>query len=246
MRGITETVKHLLIINGIFFFAANLFGDNIYNLFALHFYENPLFEFWQPLTHMFMHGSFNHILFNMFGLWMFGSPLEQMWGKQKFLFFYLSTGFGAAALQLLLYSIQFSTLTDSLVTAGYNQEEVINIMSAGKYDTGWVSVLSQGGLSQLLSTFNLSMVGASGALYGILVAFAILFPNAELFLLFIPVPVKAKYLVPVLILSDVFFGFSSYSMGPIAHFAHLGGALTGFLIMRYWNKNQFRNNRWDL
>ena len=90
------------------------------------------------------------------------------------------------------------------------------------------------------------MVGASGALYGVLVAFAFLFPDARLMLLFPPIPVKAKYLVPILILSDLFFGFTSYSIGPIAHFAHVGGAITGLFMMWYWKKNQFDNNRWDL
>ena len=97
-----------------------------------------------------------------------------------------------------------------------------------------------------LSAFNGVMVGASGALYGVLVAFAIIFPNARLMLLFPPIPVKAKFLVPVLILGDLFFGFTSYSIGPIAHFAHVGGAITGLIMMWYWKKNQFDNNRWDL
>ena len=97
-----------------------------------------------------------------------------------------------------------------------------------------------------LSTFNSVMVGASGALYGILVGFAMLFPNAQLMLLFPPIPVKAKILVPLLILGDLFFGFTSYSIGPIAHFAHVGGAITGLLMMWYWKKQQFNNNRWDL
>ena len=97
-----------------------------------------------------------------------------------------------------------------------------------------------------LSAFNGAMVGASGALYGVLVAFAFLFPNARLMLLFPPIPVKAKILVPLLILGDLFFGFTSYSIGPIAHFAHIGGALTGLIMMWYWKKNQFDKNRWDI
>jgi membrane associated rhomboid family serine protease len=100
MQNIPETVKHLLIINVIFFLATLVLGDIVYDLFALHYPSNPKFEFWQPLTHMFMHGDFSHIFFNMFGLYMFGTPIEQMWGRKKFIFFYLSTGFGAAALQL--------------------------------------------------------------------------------------------------------------------------------------------------
>ena len=97
MRNLTETVKHLLIINVIFFVASLSLGDLVYDLFALHYPSNPKFQYWQPLTHMFMHGDFGHIFFNMFGLYMFGVPIEQMWGRNKFIFFYLSTGFGAAA-----------------------------------------------------------------------------------------------------------------------------------------------------
>lgn len=243
---ITDTVKHLLIINGIFFLASLRFGDYIYDLFALHYVNHPLFLYWQPLTHMFMHGSFNHILFNMFGLAMFGSNLEQLWGRNKFLFFYISTGLGAAGLQLLTYYLQFNDIASSLTQAGFSMADIQSTLIEEKYNTAWLEVISQQDLNSLFGSFNASMVGASGALYGVLVAFAMLFPNAELFLLFIPVPIKAKYLVPVLILGDVFFGFSSYSVGPIAHFAHLGGALTGFLIMRYWKSQQFKNNRWDI
>ena len=112
MRNITETVKHLLIINIIFFIASLSLGDLVYDLFALHYPSNPKFQYWQPLTHMFMHGDLSHIFFNMFGLYMFGTPIEQMWGKKKFIFFYLSTGFGAAALQLLLYYFQISSVTE--------------------------------------------------------------------------------------------------------------------------------------
>ncbi len=246
MSRITETVKHLLIINGIFFLAANIFGDQLYNLFALHYFKNPLFQFWQPLTHMFMHGSFNHILFNMFGLFMFGSPLEMLWGKKKFIFFYLSAGFGAAALQLLIYHYQFSSVYAELLGLGYNQDAIYTLLTEGRYNSGILQSISEASITSFYQSFNASMVGASGALYGVLVAFAMLFPNAELFLLFIPVPIKAKYLIPVIILGDLFFGFTSFSIGPIAHFAHLGGAIAGFAMMQYWKRNQFKNNRWDI
>ena len=112
MRTITETVKHLLIINVIFFVASISLGDLVYDLFALHYPSNPKFKIWQPLTHMFMHGDIGHIFFNMFGLYMFGTPIEQMWGRKKFIFFYLSTGFGAAAFQLLLYYFQVNQVSN--------------------------------------------------------------------------------------------------------------------------------------
>ena len=247
MARITETVKHLLIINGIFFLATSLYGNYLYNLFALHFYQNPLFQIWQPLTHMFLHGNFSHILFNMIGLWMFGSPLEQLWGKNKFIFFYISSGLGAAALQLLYSSYDFNLIFEILVNNGFNSDEIINTIKTNRYNSNWLSYISENQLSHLNESFNLSMVGASGALYGILVAFAFLFPNVSLFLIFIPIPIKAKYFVPILIAGDLFFGVSnSFSIGPIAHFAHVGGALTGLAMMMYWKKNQFNKNRWDL
>jgi membrane associated rhomboid family serine protease len=124
MRNITETVKHLLIINIIFFIASLSLGEVVYDLFALHYPSNPKFQYWQPLTHMFMHGDLGHIFFNMFGLYMFGTPIEQMWGRNKFIFFYLSTGFGAAALQLLLYYYQISSISDLLLAEGLNASEV--------------------------------------------------------------------------------------------------------------------------
>jgi len=246
MNTISDSVKHLIIINAIFFLATLIFGDIIYDLFSLHYFENPRFEVWQPLTHMFMHGNLNHILFNMFGLWMFGSPLEKMWGRNKFIYFYLSAGFGAALVQMLVYYYQFSSISTEIYQLGYGFNSIDKLLNEGLYDTRILDQISESTLISLVQSYNSSMVGASGALYGILVAFAIIFPNSELFILFIPFPVKAKYLVPVLIFGDLFFGFSSYSVGPIAHFAHLGGALTGFLLMWYWKKNQFNKNRWDL
>ncbi len=247
MGRITDTVKHLLIVNGIFFLATSLYGNYFYDLFALHYYSNPLFRIWQPLTHMFLHGNFSHILFNMIGLWMFGSPLEQMWGKNKFIFFYISSGLGAAALQMFYSFYDFNISFEILINNGFNSEEILNTISTSRYNTNWLSYISENQLNHLNESYNLSMVGASGALYGILVAFAFLFPNVSLFLLFIPIPIKAKYFVPILIAGDLLFGISnSFSIGPIAHFAHVGGALTGLIMMLYWKKNQFKNNRWDL
>lgn len=246
MRSLPDIVKQLIIINVLFFLGSMSLGNTAYDLLALHYPQNPKFAPWQVVTHMFMHGSINHILFNMFGLWMFGGTLAQMWGRNKFLFFYLSTGLGAAALQLGINYFQISTVMEQLVEAGYSATALTETLQSGQYNTAWSNVISQTELSQLLTSFNMSMVGASGALYGILVAFAFLFPNTELMIIFLPIPIKAKYFVPILLASDLFFGFSSYSLGPIAHFAHLGGAVTGFIMMWYWKKQQFNNNRWDI
>ena len=245
MRSLPEIVKQLIIINILFFLGSTRLENTAYDLLALHYPQNPKFAPWQVVTHMFMHGSINHILFNMFGLWMFGGTLAQMWGRNKFLFFYLSTGLGAAAFQLGINYFQISTVLEQLVEAGYSATALTETLQSRQYNT-LLNVISRTELDQLLTSYYMSMVGASGALYGILVAFAFLFPNTELMIIFLPIPIKAKYFVPILLASDLFFGFSSYSLGPIAHFAHLGGAVTGYIMMWYWKKQQFNKNRWDI
>lgn len=235
MRSIPETIKQLIIINVIFYFGSQFIGNLGYDILALHYYENEKFLISQFLTHMFMHGSPSHILFNMFGLWMFGSPLEQMWGRQKFLFFYISCGLGAALLQMLVYYSQIQNLYQVIELNNLSLSDpqlILNFMSERDY-------------SNAITAFNSVMVGASGAIYGVLVAFAFSFPNSKLMLLFLPFPIKAKFFVPLLILIDLFFGISSFSVGPIAHFAHVGGAIIGLIMVLYWRKNQFNNRRWD-
>ena len=241
MGRITDTVKHLLIINIIFFIASKQLGDFMYDLFGMHHPYNPSFFIWQPITHMFMHGSLPHLMFNMFGLWMFGTPLEQMWGKKKFIFFYISAGLGAALLQILVYHIDIISVSEILSEKGYSNGEIYQLL----YERN--SVPDEKRIINGIRSARALMVGASGALYGILVAFAMLFPNVKLMLLFPPIPIKAKYFVPILISIDLFSGLNpSFSLGPIAHFAHIGGAITGFIMMWYWKKNNFNNRRWDL
>jgi len=237
--------KHLIIINIIFFIASMVFGELMYDLFAMHYPKSPNFTLWQPVTHMFMHGDTTHILFNMFGLYMFGTPLEQMWGKQKFIFFYLSAGLGAVLIQTLVYHYDVLTLTQILLDNGLTKLDIESFYQSGRLNTSIIQSVGEERLYSGIQSFKAVMVGASGALYGILVGFAMLFPNVQLMLLFPPIPIKAKFLVPLLILFDLFFGFTSYSVGPIAHFAHIGGAITGFMMMWYWKKNQFNNKRWN-
>ena len=245
MRNVTETVKHLLIINGIFFLATLTLGNQVYDWFALHYPSNPKFEYWQPITHMFMHGDLSHIFFNMFGLWMFGTPLEQMWGKQKFIFYYLSAGLGAVLIQTLVYHYDVIAVSQILLENGLTKLDVNSFYETGRLNNSIIQSVGEERLYSSIQSFRAVMVGASGALYGILVGFAMLFPNVQLMLLFPPIPIKAKFLVPLLILFDLFFGFTSYSVGPIAHFAHIGGAITGFVMMWYWKKNQFNDKRWN-
>ena len=245
MGRVSEIVKHLIIINVIFFIASIVFGELMYDLFAMHYPNNSDFIMWQPVTHMFMHGDITHILFNMFGLWMFGTPLEQMWGKQKFVFFYLSAGFGAVLIQTIVYHYDVMSVTQILIDNGLTNSDVDAFYKTGRLNTSIIQSVGEDRLYSGIQSFKAVMVGASGALYGILVAFAMLFPNVQLMLLFPPIPIKAKFFVPLLILFDLFFGFTSYSVGPVAHFAHIGGAVTGFLMMWYWKKNQFNNRRWN-
>lgn len=247
MGRITETVKVLLIINILFFVGTMTLGDNAYRLFSLWFFKNENFGFWQFMTHMFMHGSFMHILFNMYALWAFGSPIEHRLGKNKFIFFYFSAGIGAAIIHTLVNYYKFQAGYSELLEAGLSSGAIEQILQTGQYSTAILNSVSKDLLQEFYMSFNTPAVGASGAIYGVLVAFGMLFPNVELFLLFVPVPIKAKYFIPGLIAIDLFSGFTGYSLfgGGIAHFAHVGGALFGFIMMWYWKKNQFNQNRWD-
>ncbi|MFV9484996.1 rhomboid family intramembrane serine protease [Christiangramia sp. ASW11-125] len=246
MGRITDTVKTLLIINVIFFIGSQLLGDVAYEYFALWFVKNPNFQVWQIVTHMFMHGSFTHILFNMYALWAFGGPIEQMLGQKRFLFFYFTAGIGAALLHTLVNFYGYQSGVQDLLDAGMNMTQVDNFFLTGEYPKAILDTVPMDTLQSAYEAFTTPAVGASGAIYGILVAFGMMFPNVELFLLFVPVPIKAKYFIPAIILLDLFSGVTGYSLfgGSIAHFAHVGGALFGFLMMYYWKKNQFNDNRW--
>ena len=246
MGKITDTVKTLLIINVIFFIGSQLLGDVAYEYFALWFVKNPNFQVWQVITHMFMHGGFTHILFNMYALWAFGGPIEQLLGQKRFLFFYFTAGIGAALLHTLVNFYGYQTGVQDLLDAGMNMTQVDNFFLTGEYPKAILDTVPMDTLQSAYEAFTTPAVGASGAIYGILVAFGMMFPNVELFLLFVPVPIKAKYFIPAIILLDLFSGVTGYSLfgGSIAHFAHVGGALFGFLMMYYWKKNQFNDNRW--
>lgn len=263
----TDMVKHLLIINIIFFVGSYLVPAS-FDLLALHYFESDKFQLWQPLTHMFMHGGIGHIFFNMFALVSFGSALEQLWGGKKFLFFYFSCGIGAALLHTAVNYYEIHHTLDFVNHLNLSTAEIhklLNINYSSLFDDNGVMV--KGEISSILDRVNanqedfnyiakaasiagIPVVGASGAIYGLLVAFAYLFPNAELALMFIPVPIKAKYFVPGLLAVDLFLGLKGNSLfgsggTGVAHFAHLGGALIGLIIIWYWKKNQFNKHRWD-
>ena len=248
MGKLTTAIKNLIIINVIFFVASQYVMPQMYEWFSLFFPKNEYFGFWQILTHMFMHGSIMHILFNMYALWAFGSPLEQMWGSKKFLFFYFSAGVGAALIYTAVNYFQFNGVYNELINAGLTDANIHQILITGKYDDSILNYISQKDLTELYQIYHTPAVGASGAIYGVLVAFGMTFPNAKLALIFFPVPIAAKYFIPGIIAIDLFMGlggsslFGSTGVG-IAHFAHVGGAIIGYIMMKYWQKNQFNNNR---
>ena len=247
MGRITETVKVLLIVN-VLFFVGKLTAPEISDkLFSLYYFENPNFKFWQPLTHMFMHGDFMHILFNMFGLYMFGSPLEARWGRNKFLFLYFSAGFGAALIHTAVNYYHIQVGTQELIALGMTKLEVSQLLNDTLQPGSYRNIPELSNAVNFFHSFNVPAVGASGAIYGVLVAFGMLFPNVSLMLLFFPVPIKAKYFIPALIAIDLFSGTTGYSLfgQGIAHWAHIGGALFGFIITYYWKKNSFNANRWN-
>ncbi len=243
MNGIklTEGIKHLILLNIIVFIAPQLINLDLTNILALHFPKNENFGFWQYITHIFMHGSFAHILFNMYGLWAFGTPLEQMWGRNKFLFFYFSAGIGAGLIYSLVNYYQFNNFYETLIQNGLTQNNIYKILNTGDYTKyAEIITLSREDLREFYSLFHTPAVGASGAVYGILVAFGMYFKDAKLALIFFPVPIAAKYFIPLILLGDLFFGVTKYSVGNVAHFAHIGGAIIGFILAYYWKTNQFK------
>ena len=209
-----------------------------------------------------------HIAFNMFALYSFGSALEHFWGGKKFLFFYISCGLGAALLHTGMNYYEIHSLLSEVANLKLSTSEVHLLLNAdynslfdgsGKMMAGEINTILErvhctqeqfNTIAQASMFTKIPVVGASGAIYGLLVAFAFMFPNAELALMFIPVPIKAKYFVPGILAIDLFLGFKGQSIfgagsTGIAHFAHVGGALTGFLMMWFWKKNQFNKNRWN-
>lgn len=210
--------------------------EAMFEALALYYPGHEHFGIWQFVTNIFMHGGFAHIFFNMYALWAFGSPLEQMWGKKKFLIFFFLSGIGAGIIYTLVNYYKFNSLYNELISAGVSEEDISTLLETGKYNLSAMASFSEERLGEFWALFNTPVVGASGAIYGVLVAFGILFPNAKLFLIFLPVPIAAKYFIPALIALDLFSGVTGFSIfgGGIAHFGHVGGAIIGFLLMWYW------------
>lgn len=216
--NLPEITKNLIIINAITLLALTIYPA-LYEYVSLYYFSNEQFRPWQIVTHMFSHGSFMHLFFNMFSLFMFGSVLENVLGSKRFLTYYLLTGFGGAFLHLLVNVLQVYQLSGHI----WITPELINSLSISGADK-W----------ELLKIFATPMVGASGAVFGVLIGFAYFFPNTQLMLIFPPIPIRAKVLVTILILLELYWGYQQ--QGNIAHFAHLGGALFGYFILKSWKR----------
>ena len=216
--------KNLLIINVLAYLATSVLqmrGVDLTSLLGLHFFLASDFHIYQFLTYMFLHGSFTHILFNMFALWMFGSVIERVWGPRKFLFYYICCGIGAGFTQELVQYADYS----------------IKGIAAYQY-------VNAGGVQMTTNAYiNLwTTIGASGAVYGILLAFGMIFPNERLFIIPFPFPIKAKWLIVGYVAIELFSAMSGPGDG-VAHMAHLGGMLFGFLLIRYWQKHPDSSGR---
>jgi membrane associated rhomboid family serine protease len=234
-------IKNLLIINALVFFAQvtikNTAFGTLEDIFALHTWQSPLFRPWQFITHMFLHGDFTHLFFNMFALWMFGSILENVWGQKRFLIFYFVCGFGAALCHMIaLYfenqvmiehfnAIQTTMDVEYFLRKYWSGEPLPPIFDAAKL--------------ALRVNLNEATLGASGAVFGCLTAFGYLFPNTYLYLYFF-VPVKAKWFVIGYIAIELYSTLQNSAGDNVAHLAHLGGALFGFLLVWTWNKTNRR------
>lgn len=233
-------VKNLLIINGIFFLATitfpRVFEIDLYNNLGLFYFSSDNFQPYQLLSHMFMHGDFFHLFFNMFALWMFGHTLERVWGSKRFFTFYFVTGLGAAILHLGVKYLEYQSLI-----AEINPEILQEVIQNGRgiltQQKNYVEPL----LRDLNLLINTPTVGASGAVYGLLMAFGLMFPNSVIYIYF-AIPLKAKYFVMILIGIELYAGISNNPQDNIAHYAHLGGMIFGFLLLKYWQKrmNKYR------
>lgn len=220
LSGIPTAIKHIIIINVLMMLLTLMRENFMYETFALFYPTSPFFHWWQPVTHMFMHGGFWHLFFNMYTLFIFGSVLERVWGTKKFLVFYFVTGLGAALVHTGVEWIQMQSL---------------------------ISKAAEGSSAAMASIHAMKMtptVGASGAIYGVLMGYAMLYPDSVLTLIIPPISLKAKWFVLIFAAIELLTGVAGTG-GGIAHFAHLGGLIFGFLLMWYWKKNNTLYSRMD-
>ncbi len=263
--GLTPVIKNLLIINVLTFFATSAiestFNYDITQNLALFFYKSEYFRPFQFITHMFMHGNLGHLFFNMFALWMFGKAIESVWGSKRFLIYYFVTGLGAAALHTLVNLYSFTVIENAAATfmkmpspEGFMMflneyfpqvsinPEYIDAWSLYPDNPQYIADSTELIQNLIVSKMNIPTVGASGAVFGVLLAFGMLFPDTYLYIYF-AIPIKAKYFVMIYGAIELYAGVMNQPGDNIAHFAHLGGMIFGYLLILLWKKNQF--NRWN-
>ena len=220
MSNVPTAVKNIIIINVLVMIMTGLRENFMYETFSLFYPTSPFFHWWQPVTHMFMHGGFWHLFFNMYTLYIFGTVLERVWGTKKFLIFYFVTGLGAAAVHTGVEWIQMNH---------------------------WMTQVAEGSMAaqaQIHALKKTPTVGASGAIYGVLMGYAMLYPDSIMTLVFPPISMKAKWFVLIFAAIELFTGVSGMG-GGIAHFAHLGGLIFGFILIMYWKKKRTLYSRYD-
>jgi len=239
LANLPQAVKGLLIINIAILILAYILGAttniNVSREIGIYFFKSELFKPYQIITHMFMHGDYIHLIFNMYALWMFGQVIERVWGAKKFLIYYFVTGLGAVALHTFVNYLQYQSVMSVM-----SQNEINIVLTEGielaEKGMNWKT----GNIGELNGILHFPTVGASGAVFGLLLAFGMLFPNVQLQLMFIPVPIKAKYFVMGYGAIELYMGINNAAGDNIAHFAHLGGMLFGFILIKMWSKT---NNR---
>lgn len=227
-NNMTPVVKGIIILNVVFYIGTVFIAPSLYDSFALHFFEDPRFQFWQPITHMFMHDNagFLHILMNMYVLAIFGPPLERWMGDKKFLLLYLSSGIGAYLLTTGIDYFDYMSYLDG----GFTQELLNQRLFGTANDPNYWGV----------------MVGASGCTFGVTAGFAFLYPNVKLQILFIPFPIAAKWLIGAYFVYETISAFGLTGIQDnIGHAAHVGGAIVGFIMTWYWKRNSMDKYRWD-
>ncbi len=244
-RGLPPATKNLLILNILFYFATVVFsskGIDLTRLLGAHYAGTVFFEPYQVITYMFMHSIVNpmHILFNMLLLFMFGAHLEVIWGTKRFFTFYIACGLGGYALYNAIGVWEIMQLKELIIADGYDIDIINNLIQSGMIEQIPIHSNRSQILLETYIAYNLStMIGASGAIFGLLAGFAVLFPNVQLMLLFPPIPVRAKYLIGAYLAYEIYASF--YAVGDsIAHIAHVGGALVGIILVLIWRKKDKR------
>lgn len=241
LANIPPAVKAILLINIVMFLLTQLVlrtnNIDLNKVLGLYFFKSDLFKPYQAVTHMFMHGGLMHILFNMYALWLFGQVIERVWGTKRFFIYYFVTGFGAVVLHSFVEYLRYIS-----ITSGMSPDAVHMVLTQGAEVLASSKNYVDTDLGQLNLLYHIPTIGASGAIFGLLLAFGMLFPNTELYLMFIPIPIKAKYFVIGYGVLELVMGLNNATSDNVAHFAHLGGMLFGFILIKIWQKKKNSGN----